>query len=306
MLATPWREPFSDDEWLFEPKWDGYRVILTFDGEAVTLRSRRGNDLTSRFPELTRVDQPAPVVLDGEIVVLEDGVPSFDRLQQRTGRLAASPDAEPPRVSCIVFDLLHLDDRPLVSDPIETRQAALTELGLADPFAIAEPVVGAGLDLWAVIVDRDLEGMVAKRSGSTYRPAARSPDWRKIHNIHAARAVVGGFTTGEGGRAGTFGALLVGMWEGRLLRWTGAVGSGFTDSDLAAIRSALDAQRRVDSPFQEDPALPDDAVWVEPSLVASIGYRSWTSAGRLRHPRFRGFTDDPPASVTWEAEGPSA
>jgi bifunctional non-homologous end joining protein LigD len=303
MLATPWREPFSDDAWLFEPKWDGYRVVVASDGDSITVRSRRGNDLTSRYPELVPPVRGLRAVIDAEVVVLEDGVPSFERLQQRN-RWSETAAASHP-VSCIAFDLLHLDDAPLLAESIESRQAALSGLGLADPFAVADPVVGSGLDLWEVVRARDLEGMVAKRLGSRYRPGVRSEDWRKIHNVNTVRAVVGGFTTGEGGRTGTFGSLVVGLWDGERLRWVGAVGTGFSDSDLRAIRTALDAQVRSDSPFHDEAEMPPGATWVEPSLVAAIGYRNWTTAGRLRHPRFKGFTDDPAAELTWEAEGAS-
>ena len=302
MLATRWRTPFSDDGWLFEPKWDGYRVILTYDGDRVSLRSRRGNDVTARYPELTSIRLDVPTVLDGEVVVLDGGVPSFERLQQRSGPYTPSIAARHP-VSCVVFDVLHRGEESLVSLPIEERMGLLPELGLEDPFAAADPVRGAGLDLWDVVVERDLEGMVAKRAGSVYRPGVRSDDWRKIHHIHRVRAVVGGFTPGEGGRSRSFGSLLVGMWDGPLLRWCGAVGTGFSDADLRAIRTALDELRRDASPFHRDANLPRDSVWVEPRLVARVAYRNWTEAGRLRHPRFEGFTDDPAEAVTWEAEG---
>lgn len=302
MLASPWRAPFSDERWLFEPKWDGVRVMLTFDGEGVTLRTRRGNDVTTRYPELTSLRFEDVVVLDGEIVVLDAGVPSFERLQQRSGRYDAVAAATHP-VSCIVFDVLHLARRPLIGDPIEQRIDVLARLDLHDPFTASQPVLGSGLDLWEAVLEHDLEGMVAKRLGSAYRPGIRSEDWRKIHHVHTVRAVVGGFTRGEAGRAGSFGALLVGMWEGDSLRWGGSVGSGFSESALSAIRATLEELRRDTSPFHPDPGLPEDAIWVEPALVVAVGYRNWTGAGRLRHPRFRGFTDDPVEAVTWETEG---
>lgn len=302
MLATPWRQPFSDDGWSFEPKWDGHRVVVSVEAARVTLRSRRGNDVTARYPELARLSLPGPAVIDAEVVVLDGGVPSFERLQQRTRWTAAAQAAHP--VSCIAFDLLHLGDRSLVDAPLEERQLALADLGLSDPYAVAEPVVGEGLDLWEVVVARDLEGMVAKRSGSPYRPGVRSEDWRKIHHVNTARVVVGGYTVGEGGRSATFGALLVGMWDGDRLRFTGAVGTGFSDADLLAIRAALEVQTRPEPAFHPDPELPPTATWVEPALVAAIGFRNWTAAGRLRHPRFKGFTDDPVSEITWGIEGP--
>jgi bifunctional non-homologous end joining protein LigD len=145
--------------------------------------------------------------------------------------------------------------------------------------------------------------MVAKRSGSPYRPGIRSADWRKVAHLHTVRAVVGGYTAGERGRAGTFGALVLGLWDGARLRWIGNVGTGFSDRDLIAIREALGEMQSAVSPFHPDRELPT-VVPVEPVLVAAVGYRNWTNAGRIRHPRFRGFTDDDPAAATWEAERP--
>jgi bifunctional non-homologous end joining protein LigD len=157
--------------------------------------------------------------------------------------------------------------------------------------------------LWEFVLDRGLEGMVAKRIGSEYRPGVRSPDWRKIHNLHTVRALVGGYTPGERGRSRTFGALLLGLRDGDKLRWIGAVGTGFSDMALASIRAGLDQNRRAASPFHPDSEIPS-ATWVEPYLVAAVEYSAWTGAGRLRRPVFKGFTDDDPETITWEAEGP--
>ena len=158
--------------------------------------------------------------------------------------------------------------------------------------------------LWGFISERDIEGIVAKRTASVYRPGTRSPDWRKISRFLQARAVVGGFLPGEGGRASTFGSLLLGMWAGDGLRWVGAVGSGFDDAALEAIRHALNQMTMERSPFVPNADLPKNAVFVHPALVASVQYKEFTSVGRLRAPSFKGFTDDDPGSVTWEEEGP--
>lgn len=302
MLATPWPKPFSDDGWLFEPKWDGIRGIVTWDGESAEIRTRRGTEVSTRYPELVHLDGLPPCVLDGEIVALDDGgIPSFERLQQRMNRLGGRGAVHP--VSFIAFDLLHCDGDPLTAEPLEARIGRLTSLALPAPYGRIEPTVGDGLSLWNFVVERDLEGIVAKRRGSHYRPGTRSPDWRKIHNLHTARALVGGFTAGEGGRAQTFGALLLGLPAKGALRWVGAVGSGFTDEALSVIRTALDEMQSAQSPFHPDPEIPA-ATWVEPSLVAAVGYRNWTAAGRLRHPVFKGFTDDDLDTITWETEGP--
>ncbi|OFW66482.1 MAG: hypothetical protein A2Z12_05505 [Actinobacteria bacterium RBG_16_68_21] len=300
MLATPWPAEFSDPEWWFEPKWDGIRGIISWDGLSISIRTRRGTEVADRYPELVA---PLPVrcVLDGEIVALEEGRPSFQRLQKRMHRAAGGDRAS--AVSFVAFDLLWLEGSSTASLPYEERVHRLAGLELPPPMERVAPVAGEGEALWDAVVARDLEGLVAKRAGSPYRPGVRSADWRKIPNQHTARAVVGGFTPGEGGRAGTFGALLLGQWEGPGLRWVGAVGTGFDGAMLRTIRRALDEMRRPASPFHPDREMPA-GTWVEPSLVAAVGYRNWTTAGRLRHPVFKGFTDDPAEAITWRAEGP--
>jgi len=290
MLATSWPAPFSDDEWLFEPKWDGVRGIVTFDGVSTSIRSRRGNEVADRYPALA-VPLGVPCVLDGEIVALDGDRPSFQRLQNREGPF-----------SLVVFDLLWLDGRDLTALPLETRLESLSGIDLPDGLLRSETVPGDGMALWAAVIERDLEGMVAKRKGSPYRPGVRSTDWRKTHHRHTAKAVVGGFTPGEGGRAASFGALVLGQWDGGRLRWVGNVGTGFDERTITAIRGALDEMAVERTPFLFDPDLPP-ARWVEPVLVAAIEYRNWTDAGRLRFPVFKGFTDDDPDEITVEAEG---
>jgi bifunctional non-homologous end joining protein LigD len=291
MLATSWRAPFSDDEWFFEPKWDGYRLIVSFDGVATSLRSRAGSDLTSRYPELAQARFDRPSVFDGEVVVFgENGQPSFEQLQQRSGHYSAAVAASYP-VAFIVFDFLW-DGTALVDSPMSERRHRLGDVDLPDGFILSTGVIGAGRELWGTVLAEDLEGMVAKRLASRYVPGVRSPDWRKIPHVNLTRVVVGGFTHGEGGRSSTLGALLVGQWDGSSLRFCGSVGTGFSNSGLRAIRDALDQQIRDSSPFEGE--TPSGAVFVEPVLVAVVGYRNWTEAGRLRHPSFRGFSNDPP------------
>jgi bifunctional non-homologous end joining protein LigD len=304
MLATRWRAPFSDPTWLFEPKWDGYRILLGHDGDGTRLWTRRGNDATDRFPELTTIGFDRPVVLDGEVVVFDDeGRPSFDLLQARAGRPEGG--AATRSAVLIVFDVLHLGTDAVIDRPLEARLELLDGMSLPGPLQRSPVTPGEGEALWVAVVEQDLEGMVAKRVGSIYRPGVRSEDWRKIHHVHTAKAVVGGFTPGAGGRSDTLGSLLVGLWDGTRLRYIGAVGTGFSDAALRAISEALEDQTIGDVPFHDDPGLPSEAVWIEPVLVAAIGYGSWTSAGRLRHPRFLGFVDDPSDEITFDREGPS-
>ncbi len=305
MLATPWPRPFSDDDWWFEVKWDGVRVLAFWDGDTLTLRSRRGRDVTATYPELATIRADRPVVLDGEVVAFDDaGLPSFPRLQQRMnlteGRVSTVAASVP--VTYVVFDLLHWGES-LVDRPLEERWQVLDGLSF-DGVVRSDPTRGDGEALYRAVVERGMEGIVAKRAGSRYRSGKRSPDWRKVAHRRRARVVVGGYTPGEGSRASTFGSLLVGLWEGDRLRWVGAVGSGFDEVSLRTIREALDRMRRPDPPFADVEGIPKGAVWTDPRLVAVVEYREWTPGGKLRAPVFVGFTDEPPEEATWEAEGP--
>ena len=268
------------------------------------LHSRAGNDMTARYRDIVDGVYPADVVLDGDNVALdEDGLPSFELQQIRMNLHQGHGSPRPVRVSYIVFDLLHRD-RSLLRYPIEERRDALRELDRPVSCVVAEQYRAESGPIWDFVLEHDLEGIVAKRTGSTYQPGVRSPDWRKIGNFKQMRAVVGGFTRGSGGRAATFGALLVGLWGDGELHWVGAVGSGFNEKALVAIRAALDEMTVGSSPFATNPELPDDATWVEPRLVAMVRFKQWTAAGRLRAPSFKGFTDSPARAATWAAEAP--
>lgn len=305
MLASVWPQPFDDDQWVFELKWDGVRCIASTQGDVLDLRSRRGNDMSARYPELAALELPHGLVLDGEIVALDaTGRPSFERLQGRMNRVPGLGEPMTP-VTYVVFDLL-ADGGPLLDERLEERVARLRELELPPPLVCGDQYPRSSGAIWDFVVQNDLEGIVGKRLGSAYVPGLRSPDWRKVGNFKQLRAVVGGFTRGTGGRSGTFGALLLGLWHGDRLRWIGAVGSGFDDRALVAIRAALDEMVVGESLFHPDAEMPRGSTWVRPQLVAMVRYKQWTSGGRVRAPSFLGFTDDPIANVTWQTEGPGS
>ncbi|HUP18216.1 MAG TPA: non-homologous end-joining DNA ligase [Acidimicrobiia bacterium] len=292
MLATAWEKAFSDPGWWFEVKWDGYRTLAYCGPDRTEVRSRRGNDVAYRFPEVAAMRMEADVVLDGEIVAFDDdGAPSFFLLGQRPANF-------------IVFDLLYQDgDR--CDLPYEARRELLNQLDLPKPAVINQPVLGDGEALFDALGERGMEGIVAKKAGSLYYPGRRSPDWRKVAHKHRGKAVVGGFLAGEGARALTFGSLLLGLWATDGLRFIGSIGSGLTDRTLREIDGLLDPLRRKDSPFVNAIDVPGHKTFVDPVLVAEIEYRQWTPFDRLRAPVFKGLAVDvPPHSVTWETEGP--
>jgi len=303
-------EPPRDSGWLHELKWDGVRCVLAYDGESVSMRSRTGKEMSATYPELAAAaaELPSPIILDGEIVTLDaDGLPSFELLQRRMNLLAPAQVAEAAQaitVTFVAFDVLHLGV-DLLSEPLDVRLERLGSISLPAGFVRSDTYEDPA-PLWAFAHERGLEGVVSKRSAGLYRPGVRSPDWVKSVAFKSVRAIVGGFTEGQGGRHGGFGALVLGLLDDDRLRWIGSVGSGFFEADVRNIRQALDEMTVGEPPFADSDQLPGGIVWVAPALVAVVQYKQWTAAGRLRGPSFKGFTDHPLAEVTWNSEGPGS
>jgi len=300
MLAVPGELPSDDAAWGYEFKWDGVRAVASAQGGIVTLTSRKGTGITERYPEVVRLPGSLAghdAVVDGEIVQLDAaGRPDFGALQNRmhrTGPEVVRMAAARP-VSFLVFDLLAWDGEDLLAMPYARRRERLDALGLAGHRWVSTPwFPGGGADVLAASEENGLEGVVAKRLDSPYRPGQRSPDWRKTKNVRTQAVVVGGWRPGQGRRSGGIGSLLVGVPddEGRLV-YVGHVGTGFSDQDLRDLQRVLTA--RPDAPFSG--ALPRevtrDAHWVEPDLVGEVAYAVRTVENRLRHPSWRGVRDD--------------
>jgi bifunctional non-homologous end joining protein LigD len=309
MLAATAPEAFDDDDFLFEPKWDGVRAIaVCVEGETMLL-SRNERDITATYPELGRMHQQlvtTGAVIDGEIVALDGGRPSFERLQSRINLANAHDIARAMRkipVTFFAFDVLYLDRRSVIDQPLEARKRALEELVVESGIVrVSTPVVeGAGLALSDAITSSNLEGIVAKRRTSPYRPGRRSREWLKIKVTHEADVVVGGWSPGEGSRSDAFGSLLVGAHDDVGLRFLGAVGTGFDGRSLAEVLALLEECESDECPFGDDcrdlrtgafgrPLR--NAHWVEPLLVARVEFRELTSARRLRAPVFKGLRRD--------------
>ena len=289
MLCTVVAKPFDDPAWLFELKWDGYRAIATVDAAgAVNLSSRTGKDLLHQFSELadlTHAFRSIPVVVDGEICVLDEaGRSSFQALQTRE-------ESDAP-VTFVAFDCLYADGRDLRAEPIEARKERLEALIVPGQRVMySKHITGAGTELFAFAQEHGLEGIVGKRAGSPYR-STRSRDWIKIKAIRRQEFVIGGWTEPRGARSG-FGALLLGVYEGTSLRYAGHVGTGFDGAKLGAISKQLRALARETSPFAGAvPKTNTKAHFVKPQLVAEISFTEWTRDGSLRHPVFVGLRSD--------------
>ncbi|GHE07768.1 hypothetical protein GCM10011381_05550 [Klenkia taihuensis] len=303
MLAVAGELPRDETGWAFEFKWDGVRVLAHVRDGAVRLRARSGTDVTERYPELAALPPSLAgrdAVLDGEVVALDaQGRPDFGLLQQRmhlTGPEVARTARRVP-VSYFVFDLLELDGRSLLACSYAERRALLDELAPAARRWTPTPWFPAdGAGVRAASVEHGLEGVVAKRLASPYRPGGRGPEWLKVKNVQHQTVVVGGWRPGNGRRAGGIGSLLVGVREDGGLRYAGRVGTGFTDRMLAQLARGVTG--RTTSPFAGvvPPDVVREAHWVEPELVGEVVFAGWTGDGHLRHPAWRGLRDDVPAA----------
>ncbi len=299
MLATPWDDAFTDPAWLFELKYDGYRLLASRTGGELRLRLRSGRDTTAAFPELVRSLEALPggdLVLDGEAVVLEaDGRPSFSRLARRAKRSRPSDIAvgelEHP-VTYYAFDLLALGPLDLRGLPLARRKQALAELvPRLGAVRYTEHVVGAGEALFEQVKAAGVEGLVAKRLDAPYR-SGRSPAWRKLRVERSDDLVVVGWTDPEGSRAG-LGALHLATWEAGVLSYRGRVGTGFTDAELEDLRTRLAPLER-DRPPCEGEDLPRRRIdhWVRPELVVEVKYRELTEDRHLRFAVFLRVRED--------------
>ena len=294
--AQRWGEP----TWV-EAKWDGIRAVGVWDGSRLRLYARSGNDLTHRYPELTAVDAglgAEPAVVDGELVALEpDGRPSFPLLQtrmnlERAGDIAREARRTPVRY--YLFDVLAHNGDDLTDLPLRERRDVLEAIADDTVDAIAVPPVFDDVDA-ALDASRQLrlEGIVVKDPASRYRRGLRSEAWLKVKITHTQEVVIAGIRPGKGGRSGTFGSLLLGIPGADGLQYAGRVGSGFSESTLAALMKKLTPLRIDRNPLVGVPPLDArDALWVRPELVGEVEYGEFTPGGILRHSRWRGLRPD--------------
>jgi bifunctional non-homologous end joining protein LigD len=273
------RGPLHDrgGEWLFEPKLDGLRCLAVRNGKDVSLFSRNELSFNERFPSIARAVKALPatnIVLDGELVGMIDQRPDFGALQQ-----GSAPDIE-----YWVFDMPWLLGQDLRHLPIEERKSLLAKaVPDGGPVRIVPTLEGKPGELFTDACERGWEGLVAKRARSLYR-GGRSTDWRKLKCECGQEMVIGGFTEPQGSRD-SFGALLLGYWEGDTLVYAGKVGTGFTRAVLHDLYKSLSGLERPSSPFAAG-VVERGARWVQPELVAEVVFSNWTRDGRLRHPSF--------------------
>jgi bifunctional non-homologous end joining protein LigD len=293
MLATLAPGLPRGDDWLHEVKWDGYRAIAYLHSGDVALVSRNGNDLTTRFEnvakQVVKAVKTPDCVLDGEICALDErGRSSFSAMQQ------AKPGT--PFVY-YVFDLLEVEDEPIIGEPLTERRARLEQLlDRRNRTVLFSESFDDGEALFAAAQEQGLEGVVAKRPESRYQSGKRSRDWLKIKTHGRQEFVIAGYTKGSGRRAKSFGSLILGAYRGNELVYVGNCGTGFDEAEIQRLLELLRPLERPDPPFREVPKMPrvrkGDIVWVEPRLVCEVAFSEWTHDGRLRQPSYQGLRED--------------
>ena len=313
MLATPTTSVPTGEGWLHEVKWDGMRILADVHEGRLVLTSRNGNDVTASFPELAGLAGAYDdMLLDGEVVALDAGRPSFAALAERMhvqDRRKAERLAATRPVTFMVFDLLRLFGQDLTSQPLTARRELLERLDLDGRHWQVPPVYADGAELYRATLEQGLEGVVSKRASSPYLPGRRSAEWVKLPHRTTVSAVVGGWRPEKTNDAGRLGAVLLGLPTAEGWRYAGRMGSGIAGAAQRQLTELLEPLRVPTSPFC-DPVPAIDArgaVWVRPEVVVEARVLEMTRDGRLRQPAYLGVrTDLSPDDLMADAVGGGA
>lgn len=288
MLASVAKQAFNDSDWVFEMKWDGYRILAEIENGQANLWTRNGLNYTDRFSVIADACSKIkrPVVLDGEIVLLnEKQLPDFQRLQHYE-------TADPGTLMYYVFDLLYVDGKSIKDLPLIERKKKLKSiLGKRKLVRYCDHITGKGIDFFNAVHDMGLEGIMAKEKDSTYREAVRSKSWLKIKGSKSEDVLIAGFTNPRNSRK-YFGALILATPKGKKFVYRGHVGTGFSQSLQKELLGKLRKLKSDESPFNEKVPLNEKVTWVKPSITAEIGYGEITRGGLFRHPVFLRVRND--------------
>jgi len=295
MLAKTGRV-FDDENYFFEPKWDGLRAILFFQEGRIELQNRNLRDTTGSYPELQKIRnriRAKTAIMDGEVVVLrEDGVPDFGRLQARFGvddpkRVGVLAQTTP--VTYVAFDLLHVNGQDMIALPLLKRKKRLRSIVKEGSYLLyGDHIEAEGKRFFKEATSRGFEGVIGKESQSPYIPGLRTDYWIKTKKIETTDCVVVGFSEGEGARATTFGSLILAAYdENGKLRHIGNVGGGFSNTVLEDLRKKLSRILTKTATVEGSVDSPTPVTWVKPRLVVEVAYMTVTADGRLRFPRFK-------------------
>jgi DNA ligase D-like protein (predicted ligase) len=310
MLARATGEPFDSSDHLFELMWGGLRTMAYVRDGRLMLRARNGRDVAAYFPELHAIPgylAAREAILDGEVIALgAEGQPEFDALRPRLHAMAGDEAAgaaprdllKPRKVTgqlCFqAFDILWLDGRPLLDRPLWQRKNRLHETVRAVPeLSAVDFVDNEGMAFFEAVLQRKLEGIVAKRKNSVYAPGVRSRDWLEIRAFNSGDFVIGGYTFGGTRRKGDpFGSLLLGAYDGEKLRYVGSVSGGMSDSEARQIVALLEPCVADAPAFARPPAIARLIYWTRPELVCHVRFSEWSRDGMLRFPIFSALRPD--------------
>lgn len=291
-------EPFDSEEYTFEIKWDGYRSLAFFDSHT-RLQSRNLKDISDIFPELSQIHKffkQSGAVMDGELIALRDGKPSFTELQKR-GQLRNENQilnaVKTIPVTYIAFDLLYLNYQPLFHEPIEKRRLLLAEnLYPSAELVLADSIEGKGIAYFNSISQMGLEGVIAKKKGSVYSPGKRVNTWLKFKRKKSGPFIICGFVINPSSR-GELSSLILGAYLEGKLSYFGMVGTGFSRKELEIILKELQKIVGESSPFSKsNKSIPGNVYWTRPIVVCEVEYLELTDDGCLRHPSFKRFRSD--------------
>jgi bifunctional non-homologous end joining protein LigD len=316
MKARLVESPPAGEGWTYELKFDGFRVCAIKDGQKISLVSRNGNELRTRFPEVVEALKEFPAdecVLDGEVVALDDeGRSSFQLLQ------GLEMEGHNAPIVFYVFDLMQLNGRCLTGLPLTARKEVLAKIceGIGDPIRYSGEIGGDAPTLLKEVQRRGLEGLIGKLRDSVYEVGRRSGTWIKLKCVNEQEFVIGGFTPPQGARQ-HFGAVLVGYFEGKKFVFAGKVGTGFNTKSLASLHKKLKSEKRDDCPFADlpskqggqwvqgiTPSMMRKIEWVNPVFVCQVKFAEWTRDAKLRQPVFLGLREDKkPEKVVRETAG---
>jgi bifunctional non-homologous end joining protein LigD len=299
MLAQT-ADPFDSEHHVFEPKWDGMRCIAYIKDRKAELQNRNLKTVTKSYPELETIASHVKAnmaILDGEIVVLEKGLPSFELLQYRFGvndPIQIRMLSRKIPTTYIAFDLLHMNGRDLVNSPLTDRRQKLAKLIANGPhMLLSQYVPEHGKSYFKNALKLGFEGAMAKKADSIYQIGTRSEDWLKLKQVKTLDCVVAGYTVGGGSRASTFGALVLAAYErNRNIIHLGNVGTGFTDATILRLVKLLKPLQTKTKTVPGEVKAPTPIKWVKPQLVVEVGYMNMTRDRKLRLPRFQRFRFD--------------
>ena len=296
MLAESRETPFDSPDHIFELKWDGTRAIAFVRGGSHRFQNRRLSYIEHRYPEI-RIRTRQDAILDGEMVVMANGLPSFEKLQEReqaSAKIRIEYLAKTLPATYVAFDVLYIGTQEVMTRPQMERKALLREVVEEDDRVVLSDYVEArGVDYYNAVIARGLEGVIAKHKATRYYPGKRSKDWIKIKKKATLDCVVCGVTAGEGERTDTFGSLVLGAYHEGTLVHVGRVGTGFSEAGRVAIVQRL---RLLEGPcpFPEEPEIPDAhvAFWTRPELVAEVHFLEWSKDRHMRAPSFARLRED--------------